>query len=130
MEQQSQQEKNDAEFKAKDASILYSKPFMAEKSSKPLTRVENIILHSSVRSSQRAEFEAIKKRKSHFVEVENLQRRALREAEEAKEIAQYRKSLVHKARPIQHYAPIVIKPSDRPVTNPISPHFKTDARRK
>jgi targeting protein for Xklp2 len=62
----------------------------------------------------------------NILETENLQRRALRNAEDVKEIATYRKGLVHKANPIHHYAPLVIKPSDRPITQPISPHFEID----
>lgn len=127
MEKQFHQEKQDAaNFKAKDASIVYAKPFAPEKSTKPLTHVENVVLRSELRSSQRAKYEADKQERTNFLEVENLQRRALREARETKEIAGYRKSLVHKAQPIGQYRRVVIKPSDRPVTQPISPHFEVD----
>ena len=107
-------------------SVLYTKPFVPERSTRPLTRVENVILHSEQRSNQRAKFEAEKQKRTHLLEMENLQRRTLREAKEAKEIAEYRRSLVHKAMPVGHYAPLLIKPSDKPVTEPISPHFETD----
>ena len=102
MENQQQNEKKEAEFKAKDASILYAPPFIPNKSTKPLTCVENVILHSDVRSSQRAKYEADKQVRTNILEVENMQRRALREAKDAKEIFEYRKSLVHKALPIGH----------------------------
>jgi targeting protein for Xklp2 len=85
-----------------------------------------MVLHSEVRSNQRAKYESEKKQRVFTLEVENLQRRALREAEEAKEIAKLRRSLVHKAQPIAHYAPVIVKPSDRPVTQPMSPHFEVD----
>lgn len=85
-----------------------------------------MVLHSEARSNQRAKFELEKRKRANYLEVENLQRRALREAKEAKEIAHYRKNLVHKAQPIGHYAPIIIKPSDRAITQPISPHFETE----
>ena len=67
-----------------------------------------------------------KKKRFDILEAENLQRRALREAEEAKEITTYRKNLVHKAKPINQYAPIIIKPSTKPVTEPVSPNFEVD----
>ena len=83
-------------------------------------------MHSEIRSSQRAVYDKEKTKRFEVLETENLQRRALREAEEAKEITTYRKSLVHKAKPINQYAPIVIKPSTKPVTEPISPNFEVD----
>lgn len=126
VENQTEQEKREAEFKARDASVLYSKPFSPEKSTKPLTRVDNVVLHSQLRSGLRAKYEAARQGRADLLLEENLQRRALREAEEAKEVAKYRKGLVHKAQPIGRYAPVVVKPSQKPVTQPISPHFEVD----
>lgn len=127
IDKQFQKEKKDSEFKAKDASaILYTRPFSANKSTKPLTRVENVILHSELRSNRRAKYDTDKQERVQLIETENLQRRALREAGEAKEIAAYRRSLVHKANPVGNYAPLIIKPSTKPVTQPISPHFEID----
>lgn len=83
--------------------LLYSKPFSPEKSTRPLTQVDNIILHSEVRSHLRGQYDAEKEKRVKIVESENLQRRALRDADEAKELAEYRKTLVHKANPIHHY---------------------------
>ena len=121
-------EKEEAEFKAKKnvSVLLNSKPFVPEKSSHPLARVDNFVLHSELRSNQRLKYDAEKNKRSYLLEVDNLQRKALREATEAKEIAEYRKTLVHKAQPVAHYVPVVIKPSDRPCTQPISPHFESD----
>ncbi len=53
---------------------------------------------------------------------------ALREAEEVKRLAEHRRTLVHRAQPIHHYAPVAIKPSDRTLTDAISPVFLTDMR--
>ncbi len=130
MEKEQEERKREAEFKAKDdVSYLYNKPFAPEKATKPLVHVDNnLVLHSEVRSSQRAKYEAERKKRSQLLEVENLQRRALREAKDAKEMVKYRRSLVHKAQPIVHYAPITIKPSDKPVTQPISPQLSAWAQ--
>ena len=124
---QFQKEKREAEFKAKKApDLLYTKPFSPEKSTRPPTRVDNFVLHSEARSHQRDQYEAEREKRVKIVEAENLRRRALRDAGDAKELADYRKTLVHKANPVQHYAPLVIKPSDKTITEPRSPHFKID----
>lgn len=127
IDKQFQKEREEAEFKAGDVSArLYTKPFSPERSKKPLTHVENVILHSEVRSSQRVMYETEKQKRINLLETDNLARRALRDTKEAKDIAVYRRSLVHKANPINRYAPLIVKPSGKPVTQPISPHFEID----
>ena len=101
---------------------------MPKKSSKPLATIDNFQLHTELRSEKRFKFDAERYHKEREIETENLRRSALREAKEARDIAQYRKFLVHKAQPIHRYEPIVIHGSDRPATEPISPHFLTDER--
>ena len=120
--------KEDVEFKANPASVLQKEPFVPQKVVRPLLTVDNVVLHSEVRSEQRAKFDAKRMREEYERMTENLQRRALRAKEESKELAEYRKQLVHKAKPVHHYAPVVIRPSERPFTQPISPHFHTDDR--
>ena len=100
MEEEFEQAKRDQEFKAVEAPGLYDNPFVPKKSTKALTTIENVVLHSDVRSSRRAKFEREKQKRAHALETENLERRALREAEEAKQIAAFRKTLVHKPQPI------------------------------
>ena len=95
---------------------------------KPLLTVDNVVLHSEIRSEQRAKYDTKRMREDYERMTENLQRRALRAAEESKELTEYRKKLVHKAQPIHHYAPLVVKACDRPITLPKSPHFLTDDR--
>ena len=120
--------KEDAEFRANPATVLHKEPFVPHKVDRPLLMVDNIVLHSEVRSEQRAKYDAKRMREEYQRMTENLQRRALRAREESKELAEYRKQLVHKAQPIHQYAPIVIKHCERPFTQPISPHFHTDDR--
>lgn len=122
IEEQFEREKKNAEFKAREVpALLHTKPLSPQKSTKPPTCAENIILHSKVRSVQRDQYEAEKQKRANILEAEILERKALRDAEEAKEIASLRKTLVHKANPIHHYTPVTIKPSDKPVTQPMSP---------
>ena len=120
--------KEDTEFRANPAFVLQKEPFVPQKVPRPLLTVDNVVLHSDIRSEQRAKYDAKRMREEYEKMTENLQRRSLRAKEESKELAEYRKHLVHKAQPIHHYAPVVIKASERPFTQPISPHFLTDDR--
>ena len=52
-----------------------------------------------------------------------LQLEERRRQEEEEEVRRLRQEAVHKAQPIRSYAPIQILPSDRPITNPVSPKF-------
>lgn len=124
----SQKAKENAEFKAKDADVLYRAPFAPHKPLQPIAEVSNIVLHTEVRSEQRAKFEAERQEKEQQREQENRERQALAEAREAKEIALFRRSLIHKAQQIRHYAPLVVKPSTQPLTNPASPKFHLPRR--
>lgn len=108
--------------------MLQKEPFIPQIPLRPLLTVDNFVLHSDVRSEQRAKYDAKRAREEYERMTENLQRRALRAAEESKELAEYRKKLVHKAQPIHQYAPVIIKPGERPITLPKSPHFRTDDR--
>ena len=100
-----------AEFKASDARVIYSQPFVPSKFTKPLTESGNIVMNMDLRLEKRAIFDEMMKKKEEQREQNEAERRALLEAEEAKEIKELRRSLVHKAQPIQHYQPISIHPS-------------------
>ena len=116
------------EFKATDTRVLYAEPFRPRKSQRPLTETGNLVLHTEVRREQRLKFDVEKHEREAAREQENLQRRALREAEEAHELIVYRKSLVHKAKPAIQPPPFMVKPCSRPLTAPHSPVFSTDSR--
>lgn len=128
LEKDAKRLKDEAEFKANPPNVLYTEPFKPQKPNHPLVTVDNVVLHSEVRSEHRAKYDAKRMREEYKKMTENLQRRALRAVEESKELADYRKKLVHKAQPIHHYAPVVVKPSEKPFTQPVSPHFRTDER--
>lgn len=118
-----QKEKENAEFRAKDPKVLYRAPFRAKTGNRQITEVSNIILHTEVRSEQRAEFERECKSKEEEQQQENRERQAVAEAEEAKRVALLRQALVHKAQPIRRYARTVVQPSLKPLTAPQSPNF-------
>ena len=104
MEEKLQKEKEEAEFKAKKnvSAILYNKPFIPEKSRHPLTCVDNFVLHSELRSTQRMKYDSEKCKRYSLLEEKNLQRRPLKEISEAKEVVEFRKTLVRKAKPTAH----------------------------
>ncbi len=117
-----------AEFHAQEATVLSTDPFMPHKSTQPLTDVSNAVLHTEARHKQRAMYEAEKKERESAEEMQKREMEALRAAEEERQLAEHRQALVHKAQPIHHFAPVCIRPSDRPLTAPKSPVFRTDTR--
>jgi len=52
----------------------------------------------------------------------------MKEAEERAEFERMRREAVHKANPVKQYRRMAIKPSEKPLTAPMSPHFQTDTR--
>lgn len=128
MEKESEKVKEAAEFKAHDAKVLYTKPFQPQQSNKPLTDTDDFILRTEIRGRQRSVYNAQQQLEALKKEQDNLKRKALREIQEKREMTVYRKTLVHKAQPINEYTPVVIHPSDKLPTQPISPHFRTENR--
>ena len=128
LEEEDQKEKEEAEFRANSAAVLYKVPFIPAKTDHPMMEVSNIVLHSEVRSEQRAKFDAEIQEKERQKELENQERRAMMEAQEAKELTLMRRNLVHKAQKIKQYAPINIKNSTQPLTMPASPKFTLPCR--
>ena len=118
IEMKRQQEKLQREFKAKKdvSSILYGKPFVPHKSNRPALRTSNFVLHSELRSQERSKYDAQKFHRNCLQEAANTERKALREAEEAREIAEYRKSLVHKPQPIG--SPVLLVQTNGAVNSP------------
>ena len=115
--------KENTEFLAKDAAVLYKAPFTTVRTERPLLEVSNFLLHTELRKEQRSKFDAEREQKELQREQENREQQAMAEAKEAKKVASLRRSLVHKASRIHHYAPTMIAPSSKPLTAPQSPHF-------
>lgn len=103
-------------------------PFQPKKSTKPLTSVEPIRLHSSERALKRRQFdEQVRTREQEMADRERRLAEG-RQQREAAEIKALRQQLVPKAHPVMHYAPVVVKASDRKLTVPISPALLTKGR--
>ena len=100
MEEESEQAKGDQEFKAVKAPVPYHNPFPPARSTKPLTATDNVVLHSDLRSRQRARFERLRQKRADYREAACLEIRAMLRAEEAEQVAALRRTMVHKAQPI------------------------------
>ncbi|KAI8854390.1 hypothetical protein BC829DRAFT_486149 [Chytridium lagenaria] len=99
-------------------------PFIPKKSSKAPTEPEPVTLHSNVRAEERRLFDESRKQKDLMIEEMKLvaQKQAL-EAEKI-EIRQLRQQQTHQAQPIRQYPAVVVRPSDRKLTEPESPMLK------
>jgi targeting protein for Xklp2 len=110
-----------AQFKATESKSVYCEPVLPPKITRPLTEVNSFDLQTEVRAGLRAEFEEGKKvREREKMEIEE-EREMLRKKEEEEELKRLRKTLVHKAQPIHQYDPVIIQPSTKPLTMPVSP---------
>ena len=85
-------------------------------------------LNTERRAEKRAEFEAI--RNEHELEAREMRRQQerMREEEERREYERQRAAAVHKAKPIKKFKRVDVKPSDRPLTQPVTPRFSTRLR--
>ncbi|KAF8795144.1 Targeting protein for Xklp2 like protein [Argiope bruennichi] len=123
-------EEQQMSFKAQPADVLKKKPFVPEKPPKPNLEIEEFHLHTEKRASERHRLEEIKKAEEREKERILQEQKRIQEEQERMELMKLRQELVHKANPIPEYKPVEIKPSDKPLTIPISPEFETDKRLK
>jgi len=82
------------------------------------------LLHTELRALKRNEFEQQLKEKER---VAVLKRRDLdmeKMRKQHEEIQKLRAQSQFKSNPIKHYRPVDLRPSERPLTSPRSPHFK------
>ncbi|XP_070575046.1 LOW QUALITY PROTEIN: targeting protein for Xklp2 homolog [Ptychodera flava] len=115
-------------FKAQPTTVLYSEPFVPEKTHKPLTEIEDFQLNTDKRSQQREQFEQYKKHKEQELEAEKVRRQKEETEMEADAIAKLRAEMVHKSNPIKHFKPVEVMPSTKPLTDAASPQFRTSQR--
>lgn len=129
MEEELNEQRHQAsKFKAKQATVLYEEPFVPQKSTRPLTDVSDFRLNTERRSVQRHDFEEKKHVRDANLRVADEERHRQSEEEEREAIARLRKEMEHKANPIRKFARMELLPSDRPLTQPESPHFETNMR--
>ncbi|XP_006154788.1 targeting protein for Xklp2 isoform X2 [Tupaia chinensis] len=125
LEEELKQQKEAACFKARPNIVTSQEPFIPKKEKKSVAVQEPFQLATEKRAKERQELE------KRMAEVEAQKAQQLEEArqqeEEQKkeELARLRKELVHKANPIRKYQVVEVKPSDLPLTVPVSPKFST-----
>ncbi|XP_074067941.1 targeting protein for Xklp2 isoform X2 [Macrotis lagotis] len=131
LEEDLKQQKEAACFKARPNTVIHQEPFVPKKEKKPTSDLSGSIvqepfqLATERRARERQEFE------KQMAEVEAQKAQKLEEArqreEEQKkeELAKLRQELVHKANPIRKYQGVEVKPSEQPLTLPVSPKFST-----
>lgn len=132
LEEELKQQKEAACFKARPNIVTSQEPFIPKKEKKSVAEglsgslvQEPFQLATEKRAKERQELE------KRMAEVEAQKAQQLEEArqqeEEQKkeELARLRKELVHKANPIRKYQVVEVKPSDLPLTVPVSPKFST-----
>ena len=90
--------------------------------------VSDFRLNTERRSVQRHDFEEKKHVRDANLRVADEERHRQSEEEEREAIARLRKEMEHKDNPIRKFARMEVLPSDRPLTQPESPHFETKMR--
>ena len=123
-----EQAKVAAAFKASRNETIYSKPFVPEKSNKPLLQVQNFVLNTEQRSQQRKLYEMDKREREEQQARGLALKKAEEEEEERKRLVEYRQSLQHHAGPIRHYKSVDILPADKQLTTPHTPPLITSQR--
>ncbi|XP_059167831.1 targeting protein for Xklp2-like isoform X2 [Physella acuta] len=119
-----------AQFKARPNDVIHKEPFQAQKSSKPLTEINGFALNTDQRASQREVFDQHIKAREAEIEALKRQREERIEQEEKAAVARLRQEAVHKASGIKKYKAVVVKPSDKPLTEAQSPRFSQRIRSK
>lgn len=80
-------------------------------------------LHTELRAQRRNEFDAIMKEKERLAAQQRQLYEQKKQQQEQEHIQRIRSRSLFKSQPIRHYKPIEIKPSERPLTSPKSPHL-------
>ncbi|XP_043944951.1 targeting protein for Xklp2 [Protopterus annectens] len=124
------QEKEATCFKARPNVVTHSEPFVPKKENRPPIEglsdsivQESFVLATEKRAQERMEFEKRLAEKETLIEKKEEERRRYLEEQEKEEILRLREEAVHKANPIRKYKAFEVKPSDHPLTVPVSPKF-------
>ncbi|RUS26201.1 hypothetical protein BC938DRAFT_471081 [Jimgerdemannia flammicorona] len=118
-------EKENKRFRAQPIPAFTEKAFQPNKSTKPLTQTDNVQLYTAVRAAERRVLDDQKKEREAIDEKVKEKKRKEDMEREKQDIRQYRRKLVHKAQPVKQYSSVQIQPSDKQLTEPISPYIGT-----
>lgn len=128
LQEEIEESRKASQFKAQPCTVINKDPFIPVKSTKPLTEVSDFELNLERRAVQRDDFEMHKKAREAELEGMRRQRDQREKEEEEAAIAKLRAELVHKPNPVRRYNPVIIKASDKPLTEAESPHFSERLR--
>ncbi|XP_022240960.1 targeting protein for Xklp2-like [Limulus polyphemus] len=128
MEEELKRQRELAMFKARPAEVLHREPFVPVKAEKAPIECEEINLHTEQRAEEREKFEVWKHQRETELAAKLQKKREQEEKEEKKAIARTRAEAVHKAQPVRQFNTVIIRPSERGLTNPKSPVFATKLR--
>jgi len=83
----------------------------------------NSFLHTELRAQKRQEFDLQQKEKERLVFKLKQEQAAEKQRKDLEEIQNIRDSRTFRAKPVKHYKNTVVVPSDKPLTEPKSPHL-------
>jgi len=130
VEEEERQAKEATKFKAGPCDVTRADPFMPQKSNKPLTEINDFNLNVDQRPTQREAFDQHIKAKEAELEGLKRQREERTGRERQEEVARMRQQAVHQAQGIKKYKSVIVKPSDKPLTDAHSPHFSQRLRNR
>ncbi|XP_069382283.1 targeting protein for Xklp2-B-like isoform X1 [Paralichthys olivaceus] len=116
-------------FKARPNTVTHKEPFQPKKPERAAavthssTAVENFELSTERRARERQEYERLVSEKEALRDLMEEEQRREEEQQQQEEITRLRQEQVHKAQPIKHYKPVLVKKSEVPLTVPHSPNF-------
>jgi targeting protein for Xklp2 len=94
----------------------------------PVADLGEVELYTERRAEKRAEFDAVRAEHEQEAAAMRAAAEALRAEEERREYERQRAAAVHRAAPIKKFRRVDVKPSDRPLTQPVTPRFSTRLR--
>lgn len=119
------------EFKARE--FKKAKPFVPQRSTKPLTMLDNVLLNSDLRAAQRREFDNKLMAKEIAQQEAERKRQILEQERQKQEVKKLREQLVHKPLPVPetlYKIGFMPRPSEQPLTQPKTPVFGLDKKRR
>ncbi|XP_042234581.1 targeting protein for Xklp2 homolog isoform X2 [Homarus americanus] len=128
LEEQAHLDKEQRKFLARPDAVLHKKPFIPEKSKKPLTDISTFTLNTEVRAVDRNEYELQRKRREDEIQAAKREQEEMQAEEQEMLIKRLRQESVHKANPVPKFKPMVIEHGQHPPTVPVSPKFATELR--
>ncbi|XP_038606251.1 targeting protein for Xklp2 isoform X2 [Tachyglossus aculeatus] len=123
LEEDLRQQKEAACFKARPNTIIHQEPFVPKRDSKLATAQDGFELATEKRARERQEFEKQVAELEAQRAQQQEQERQRQEDDRREALAKLRQDTVHKANPIRKYRSVDVKPSDQPLTTPVSPNF-------